>query len=80
MDPRVTEFQCIMPLKNILSVLQHGILSRERAARPLFTQMKNIQKQSRTLGTPLPTLVSGELSVAAAATIKRHLQVQAEGR
>lgn len=33
MDPRVTEFQCIMPLENILSVLKHGILSHERAAR-----------------------------------------------
>lgn len=63
MDPRVTEFQCIMPLKNIPSVLQHGILSHERAARLLFTQMKNIQKQSRTLGTPLPKLVSTELSI-----------------
>jgi ssDNA thymidine ADP-ribosyltransferase, DarT len=31
MDPRVTEFQCIMPLKNIPSVLKHGILSNERA-------------------------------------------------
>jgi len=33
MDPRVTEFQCIMPLENILSVLKHGILSHERAAK-----------------------------------------------
>src|SRR6266853_581300 len=33
MDPRVTEFQCIMPLKNIPSVLKHGILSNERATK-----------------------------------------------
>jgi len=32
MDARVTEFQCIMPLENIPSVLTHGILSHERAA------------------------------------------------
>ena len=33
MDPRVTEFQCIMPLENVQSVLKHGILSNERAAK-----------------------------------------------
>jgi hypothetical protein len=33
MDPRVTEFQCIMPIGNVPSVMQHGILSYERAAR-----------------------------------------------
>lgn len=33
MDPRVTEFQCIMPMANIPSVLKHGILSHERAAK-----------------------------------------------
>jgi hypothetical protein len=33
MDPRVTELQCIMPLENIPSVLKHGILSNERAAK-----------------------------------------------
>jgi hypothetical protein len=32
MNPKVTEFQCIMPLKNIPSVLRLGILSNERAA------------------------------------------------
>ena len=32
MDPRITEFQCIMPIGNIPSVLEHGILSHERAA------------------------------------------------
>ncbi len=33
MDPRVTEFQCIMPMANIPSVLQHGILSFDRAVK-----------------------------------------------
>ena len=33
MDPRVTEFQCIMPLANVPSVLEHGVLSYERAAK-----------------------------------------------
>ncbi|MBL8635928.1 MAG: DUF4433 domain-containing protein [Myxococcales bacterium] len=33
MDPRVTEFHCIMPLRNIPSVLEHGILSYEQAAK-----------------------------------------------
>ena len=33
MDPRVTEFQCIMPMENIPSVLAHGILSHEQASK-----------------------------------------------
>lgn len=33
MDPRVTEFQCIMPMTNMPSVLKHGILSFERAKK-----------------------------------------------
>ena len=33
MDPRVTEFHCIMPLSNIPSVMAHGILSYERASK-----------------------------------------------
>lgn len=33
MDRRVTEFQCIMPIANISSVLVHGILSHERASK-----------------------------------------------
>ena len=33
MDPRVTELHCIMPIGNVPSVLEHGILSHERAAR-----------------------------------------------
>ena len=33
MHHRVTEFQCIMPMTNIASVLAHGILSHERATK-----------------------------------------------
>jgi hypothetical protein len=33
MDPRLTEFQCIMPMENIPSVLAHGILSHEQASK-----------------------------------------------
>jgi hypothetical protein len=33
MDPRVTELHCIMPTANIASILQHGILSYELAAK-----------------------------------------------
>jgi hypothetical protein len=33
MDQRVTEFQCIMPMINIPSVLERGILSHEQASK-----------------------------------------------
>lgn len=33
MDPRVAELHCIMPIANLASVLAHGILSYEGAAR-----------------------------------------------
>ena len=33
MDPRVTELHCIMPIGNGPSVLQHGLLSHEEAAK-----------------------------------------------
>lgn len=33
MDQRVTEFHCIMPITNIGSVMTHGVLSYERAAK-----------------------------------------------
>ena len=33
MDSRVTELQCIMPIENIPSVMQRGILSHERAEK-----------------------------------------------
>ncbi|KWI33224.1 MULTISPECIES: DUF4433 domain-containing protein [Burkholderia] len=33
MDPRVTEFHCIMPIVNLPSVMQYGIVSYERAEK-----------------------------------------------
>lgn len=33
MDPRVTELHCIMPIGNLVSVMQQGVLSHERAAK-----------------------------------------------
>src|SRR5262245_50998174 len=33
MDPRVKELHCIMPMANTASVLKHGILSYDRAAK-----------------------------------------------
>lgn len=33
MDPRVTELHCIMPIANMGSVLEHGILSYERSSK-----------------------------------------------
>jgi hypothetical protein len=33
MDPRVTELHCIMPMANVTSVMEHGILSHERAGK-----------------------------------------------
>lgn len=33
MDPRVTELHCIMPIGNLVSVMNQGILSHEHAAR-----------------------------------------------
>jgi hypothetical protein len=32
-DPRVIELHCIMPIGNLVSVMHHGILSHEHAAR-----------------------------------------------
>jgi len=50
----------------LLYVLSKGVAAAfEKMVAPLFTQMKNIQKQSRTLATLrdtlLPKLLSGEL-------------------
>lgn len=33
MDPRVTEFHCIMPMANVPSIMEHGILSYDRASK-----------------------------------------------
>jgi hypothetical protein len=50
MNPRVTEFQCIMPLENIPSVLKLGILSNERAAKvPHYSVAMEIVQERREL-------------------------------
>lgn len=47
MDPRVTEFQCIMPMENIPSVMAHGLLSYERTAKLLHKSVAMQQVQDR---------------------------------
>lgn len=47
MDPRVTEFHCIMPMANIPSVLTHGILSYERTAKLAHTSVAMQPVQDR---------------------------------
>ena len=54
MDPRVAEFQCIMPLKNIPSVLKHGILSNERAAKLPHDSIAMQEVQERRDPKPIP--------------------------
>jgi hypothetical protein len=54
MDPRVTELQCIMPLKNIPSVLKHGILSNERAAKVPHDSIAMQEVQERRDPKPIP--------------------------
>lgn len=54
MDPRVIEFQCIMPLENIPSVLKLGILSHERAAEvPHYSvAMEEVQERRHLKHVP----------------------------
>lgn len=48
MNQRVTEFQCIMPLENIPSVLKRGILSNERAAKvPHYSVAMEVVQERR---------------------------------
>jgi hypothetical protein len=54
MDPRVTELQCIMPLKNIPSVLQRGILSNERTAELPHDSIAMPEVQERRDPKPIP--------------------------
>lgn len=54
MDPRVTEFQCIMPLKNVPSVLKHGILSNELAAKLPHDSIAMQGVQERRDPKPIP--------------------------
>lgn len=47
MDPCVTEFQCIMPMDNVPSVLEHGILSYELASKLAHSSVAMQEVQSR---------------------------------
>jgi hypothetical protein len=47
MDPRILELHCIMPMDNLPSVLQHGILSYERAAALLHRSVAIPEVQER---------------------------------
>ncbi len=47
MDPRIPELHCIMPMENLSSVLQHGILSYERAAALLHHSVAMPEVQER---------------------------------
>jgi hypothetical protein len=47
MDPRILELHCIMPMGNTPSVLQHGILSYERAAALLHRSVAMPEVQER---------------------------------
>ena len=50
MNAHVTEFQCIMPLENIPSVLKLGILSNERAAKvPHYSVALEVVQERREL-------------------------------
>jgi len=47
MDPRVSELHCIMPIANVTSVMQHGILSHEQAAKLLHHSVAMQDMQDR---------------------------------
>ena len=46
-DARVKEFQCIMPIANVSSVMKHGILSYEQAAKLMHHSVALQQVQDR---------------------------------
>lgn len=54
MDPRVTELHCIMPIANIESVVELGILSYERAARLKHRSIAMQPVQERRDRTQVP--------------------------
>jgi hypothetical protein len=53
-DTRVTEFQCIMPIANIASVLQHGIVSNEHAEKVQHVSVALQPVQDRRHGKQVP--------------------------
>jgi hypothetical protein len=54
MDPRVKEFQCIMPIANIPSVLRRGILSNERAEGLMHDSVALQAVQDKRHGKQVP--------------------------
>lgn len=54
MDPRVTELHCIMPMDNVASVMQHGILCYERAAKLQHRSVAMQPVQDRRDQKPVP--------------------------
>jgi hypothetical protein len=53
-DQRVTELHCIMPLANIASVMTHGVLSHERAAKLPHHSVAMQPIQERRAPKPVP--------------------------
>ncbi|WP_460107708.1 DUF4433 domain-containing protein [Pseudomonas sp. H1_F01] len=54
MSHRVVELHCIMPIKNIPSVLQYGILSHERASKLPHSSVAKQEIQDRRVGKTVP--------------------------
>lgn len=54
MSHRVIELHCIMPIENIPSVLQHGILSHERASKLPHASVALQEIQDRRSGKTVP--------------------------
>ena len=54
MDARVTELHCIMPMTNIPSVMQHGVLSYERAAKLVHKSVAMQPVQDKRDRTQIP--------------------------
>lgn len=54
MSRKITEFHCIMPLGNIPSVLKHGILSHQRAAKLTHDSVAMEEVQDRRDLTQVP--------------------------
>lgn len=54
MPHRVTELHCIMPINNIASVMQHGIISNERAAKLEHLSVAMVEIQDRRDNVHVP--------------------------
>lgn len=54
MSRKITEFHCIMPLANIPSVLKHGILSHQQAAKLAHDSVAMMEVQDRRDSKQVP--------------------------